>query len=678
MNTMSDEVISVKDAYSDDVDSDFNVNGTSDLFTASNLLKQDFDIGFTVDCKLAASQMSLVSVSENCYNGNPVNIVFNSVSNLPIDYSEYFILLNSSNGVILDWSSNPNFSLTGIGNYKILSLILNSNPSGYYYYDIYSITKGATTISSILDFLNSNNYCFRKSNNELEFNLEQCSSIGGTVWYDYGLEGIWDADDKAVKELKVCLLDGNGTILSETLTDIGGKYKFFGLRPSINYQIKVKVDSNYYFTLQDASGFENTDSDVNQNGISDVFNLLAGSVKVIDAGIHFKCTANTGNISAVLNSDCFYGQAYTLQASINGQVLPVGYRLSYFLVDLRSSRILDVSDNSSFTVNAKGVYAIYALVHASDNQDFNYLDLSNIVKGTTNFVQYSSALVQTRKCFQFSSRPATFNVLECIDISGITWKDFNKNGLLEQAEDRFPFVKVSLLDDNFSLIEEKLTDGNGEYIFEHYQASKSYYIQFESQGMYVFTIKGSQQVDDDSDVNNLGLSDVINVSSGTKLKIYAGFSFNCTVQATDMIELPLSVSCFSGQAVDIAAQTNGVHTLLPDYAVKYLLISDINASILQVSDLPNFRINNAGRFSIFAFVYNINSGSPDYFDFGQIFLPMLFADFRSVIEKSNKCTSLSENPAVFELFTCKGIEGYVWEDYNKDGIQTADERSLKM
>lgn len=677
MDVMSDELISVKDAHADDVDSDFNINGVSDLFTANNKLKQDFDIGFTVDCNLATSQLNLVSVSENCYSGNPVSIVFNSSSIIPIDYSEYFILLNSSNSVIVDWSSNSNFSLTDIGNYKIFSLILNSNPNGYYYYDMNSIVKGSSTISNIIDFLNSNNYCYSQSSNELNFTLEQCSSIEGTVWYDYGLEGIWDPVDRVVKDFKVCLLDGNGTIILETQTDVEGKYKFLGLRPSSNYQIKVKADTKYSFTLQDASGFENTDSDVNQNGNSDIFNLPAGSVKVIDAGIHFNCTASAGNISPVQNPDCFYGQAYTLQASINGQVLPAGYRLTYFLVDLRSSRILDVADNSSFAVNAKGVYAIYALVHASDNQDFNYLDLSNIVKGSTNFVQYSSSLVQTRKCFQFSSRPATFNVLECIDISGITWKDFNKNGILEQTEDRFAFVPVRLLDENFNLIEAKLTDANGEYIFEHYQSSKLYIVQFESQGMYAFTIQGSQQIDDDSDVNNFGLSDIINVSSGTKVKINAGYSFNCTVQAADMIEQPLSVNCYSGQVINIAAQPNGLHTLLPDYSVKYLLVSDINASILQVSDIPNFQINNAGRFSIFAFVYNINSGSPDYFDFGQIFVPMLFADFRNIVDKSNKCASLSENPAVFELFTCKGIEGYVWEDYNKDGIQTSDERSLK-
>lgn len=38
---------------------------------------------------------------------------------------------------------------------------------------------------------------------------------------------------------------------------------------------------------------------------------------------------------------------------------------------------------------------------------------------------------------------------------------------------------------------------------------------------------------------------------------------------------------------------------------------------------------------------------------------------------------MSSTPAIFELFQCKGIEGYVWEDYNKDGIQSQDERDLK-
>lgn len=160
------------------------------------------------------------------------------------------------------------------------------------------------------------NYCFKKSDNFIDLNIENCSSISGTLWYDYGQDGIWDTSDRSIPSAKVCLLDQGGTILSEKNVDQNGTYSFNELKPSVTYKVKFKYEDQHTFTLKDASGFDHNDSDVNSSGESDPFVLAAATPSVIDAGLFYNCPINVGQISAMPIQDCFYGQSFQLVAKL--------------------------------------------------------------------------------------------------------------------------------------------------------------------------------------------------------------------------------------------------------------------------------------------------------------------------------------------------------------------------
>ena len=675
---MNDEIITSKDAHADDVDNDFNLNGLSDFFTADQDLKKDIDLGFYINCSISTNTLWLSQLSDDCYKNREINVTFSSTrtSAVPVDYTEYYFLINPSNGLIIDFGTSKRFDQLTAGSYRIISMVLNSNPNGYYYYNVNSIIKNSTLFEAIENELRIQNYCFKKSDNFINLNIENCSSISGTLWYDYGQDGIWDTSDRSIPSAKVCLLDQGGTILSEKNVDQNGTYSFNELKPSVTYKVKFKYEDQHTFTLKDASGFDHNDSDVNSSGESDPFVLAAATPSVIDAGLFYNCPINVGQISAMPIQDCFYGQSFQLVAKLaGGQLIPSHYKMTFILVNLRNQIIVATSDTPEFPIQAKGTYAIYAMVHAASSQDLNFIDLSAIQNGSTNFIQYTSSLVQSKRCFSISNRPATFIVNECIAIEGVAWKDENKNGTQDANESRYPLIKVDLLDENKTILESKLTNDQGEYKFEHYVSQRNYYIQFAQVPMYSFTIKGSVSNPLDSDVDRDGLSDLISISSGTTSRIDGGYYLNCVIQAADMVEQVIPVNCFKNTPVRLEAVSNGSHTVTSGFAVKYLLINDQISSVVQFSDNPSFDINEAGRYSIFALVYYNVQNSFDFFDINNLGLPMLFSNFKFFLK--DKCHSLSSTPAIFELFQCKGIEGYVWEDYNKDGIQSQDERDLK-
>jgi len=68
-------------------------------------------------------------------------------------------------------------------------------------------------------------------------------SVGNRVWYDTNNNGIFDAGEQPIAGVSMNLLDGNGDIISTTLTDATGYYRFDNLLAG-TYAVKVD-DSNF-------------------------------------------------------------------------------------------------------------------------------------------------------------------------------------------------------------------------------------------------------------------------------------------------------------------------------------------------------------------------------------------------------------------------------------------------
>ena len=93
--------------------------------------------------------------------------------------------------------------------------------------------------------------------------------------------GSWDA---GVEGQTVQLLDLNGNVVAETVTDAYGNYSF--TVAAGDYQVKFPSLDGYEFSAKDSGVEEHFDSDADANGLTDVISVGAGEcVYDIDAGI---------------------------------------------------------------------------------------------------------------------------------------------------------------------------------------------------------------------------------------------------------------------------------------------------------------------------------------------------------------------------------------------------------
>ena len=110
------------------------------------------------------------------------------------------------------------------------------------------------------------------------------SSVGDFAWNDMNGNGLQDADEPGVEGVTVTLLDAEGTELDDTLTDEAGFYQFEELMPG-EYALAFSLDDTLY-TVQDAGEDDAVDSDVDADGLTEVFYLPPATEYVdMDAGL---------------------------------------------------------------------------------------------------------------------------------------------------------------------------------------------------------------------------------------------------------------------------------------------------------------------------------------------------------------------------------------------------------
>ena len=120
-------------------------------------------------------------------------------------------------------------------------------------------------------------------------------TIGDFVFLDCNKNGIQDANEGGVANVKVELRNAAGTIVATTTTNASGAYSF--TVPAGSYKVCFKLPTNYtglIFSPKDAGGSDMKDSDVSATGETDLINFTANN-NTVDAGI-------IDNIAPVLNN----------------------------------------------------------------------------------------------------------------------------------------------------------------------------------------------------------------------------------------------------------------------------------------------------------------------------------------------------------------------------------------
>ncbi len=114
--------------------------------------------------------------------------------------------------------------------------------------------------------------------------VEEKVKVGDIVFFDENGNGIQDSEETGIQNIFISLYDGNGQFLAFTTSDENGMYMFSDLDPG-DYQLKfVGQASDLTATTQDAGNNDDIDSDIDLEGFTEVFTLVAGYDDSRDAG----------------------------------------------------------------------------------------------------------------------------------------------------------------------------------------------------------------------------------------------------------------------------------------------------------------------------------------------------------------------------------------------------------
>jgi len=98
------------------------------------------------------------------------------------------------------------------------------------------------------------------------------TAIGDRVWLDDNGDGIQDAGEANMPDVTVTLLDDEGSELGQRVTGPTGFYIFTGLMAG-RYQLRFDLPEGYAFSLENRGGDEYIDSDVDEEGLTDLFTV---------------------------------------------------------------------------------------------------------------------------------------------------------------------------------------------------------------------------------------------------------------------------------------------------------------------------------------------------------------------------------------------------------------------
>ena len=114
----------------------------------------------------------------------------------------------------------------------------------------------------------------------------ELAELGDLVWKDSNFNGIQDEGEPGVEGVFVELLNEGGDVIADDTTDANGNYLFTDLEPG-NYRVRFTAPDGMGFTIQNAGGDDQVDSDADPiTGETPLINLSEGESDLsVDAGV---------------------------------------------------------------------------------------------------------------------------------------------------------------------------------------------------------------------------------------------------------------------------------------------------------------------------------------------------------------------------------------------------------
>lgn len=357
------------------------------------------------------------------------------------------------------------------------------------------------------------------------------AQLGNYVWIDDNKDGIQSANEVGVAGITVSLFDNSNALIATTITDAYGYYKFRPLGPG-TYKVGFTLPANYEFTMMDAGGNDEFDSDVDPaTGNTGNYTLVASDSNMsVDAGIYFvqPSTAKVGNfVWYDLNKD---GIQNVGETGISGVTVTL-YNLSG---DIIATTITDADGFYCFTDVVPGTYSVGFSTPPGLTISPNNGAISNPSNSDANpLTGLTSTFVVVAGDNITYVDAGMYNIsLDFPLLGGLgdkVWYDVNQNGLQDANESGVSGVTVTLYQaDGATVISTTTTDGYGYYIFNALAAGQ-YVVGFSNLPVsYVLT---TQNVGADSTANSdanvgTGKTPVISLGAGQYNMTYDAGIYN--------------------------------------------------------------------------------------------------------------------------------------------------------
>ncbi len=502
------------------------------------------------------------------------------------------------------------------------------------------------------------------------------ASVGDFVWNDLNQNGIQEANEPGIANVRVFLYDASFNLIATSITNIFGYYAFSNVAPGA-YSVQFVASSAYTYTLRDAGGNEDLDSDADLSGFTASFIVNAGDIiTYIDAGLYLISPPGTAQLGDFVwydvNKD---GIQQANEAGVPG--------VSVELIDATTNIVIDIK-----ATNGEGFYLFTDL--AAGNYQVHFFNLptntvfttqgSILADGTDSNPNASTGITGTISLANAEINltvdagiyPAPGNVGKG-SIGNFVWIDLNQNGIQEAGEPGVGNVLVLLKNDSGTFTDSTRTDARGYYIFNGLEAD-TYNVTFSKlPSGFVFTLP-QQGADNtkDSDVGATGvtIAPIVLGAGETRLDIDAGI-FNPAplgsigdfvwfdviangIQDPEEVGVPgISVNLFD-------TFSNFLRTVTTDETGFYLFAGlPAGNYVVQFASLP------AGL----SFVPKGNGS-----------LPNIDSDVDPLTGVTDSIVlALGQNISNIDagiVSTRAALGDYVWNDLNRNGIQEANETGL--
>ncbi len=397
---------------------------------------------------------------------------------------------------------NGNYAFIGIkpGNYRVKIDLLAG----------YKVTQQNSTSEDKDSDLNPNSlvsdsFLVKSGSNEpqIDIGLYTTNELGDKIWLDSNANGIQDANESGVANIKLLLLDEQNNIYATTRSDESGNYLFKSLSPG-KYRVKIAELNGYELSPKD-QGDDSKDSDIdpktlssklitigsndkihtldialykgtsvgdtiwldkNQNGIQDAKESCEGiEMKVL------LLNKNKKQIASTMTKNCSY--------RFEG-LKPATYRIKIELPnDVTVTSKNATSDDRDSDIDKSGLSDEFVLISGQ-----NLLDID------AGFVKNGS-------------------------LGDTIWLDENTNGIQDSGEKGLANIKILLLDKEGKVLKESRSNKDGHYSFNNLSPD-NYTLKIELESGFVLSPQESisdESKDSDFDQKTLSTK-VITLKSG--------------------------------------------------------------------------------------------------------------------------------------------------------------------